>query len=79
VATVTLYFKSGCDLCRNARDMLDALAKEFPHTLIEQNIADDAGVFEKYKDWVPVVIVGKKRLLYPFAEVDLRMAFEAQV
>jgi glutaredoxin len=79
VVTVTLYTKSGCDLCREARDSLEALAEEFPHTLVEHNIADDAEVFEKYKNWVPVVIIGKKRLLYPFSDVDLIMAFEAQV
>jgi glutaredoxin len=79
VVTVTLYIKSGCELCTNASDMLDTLAKDFPHTLIEHNIADDAETFEKYRLWVPVVIIGKKRLLYPFVEADLRAAFEGQV
>ena len=71
---VTLYTKPDCDLCRHARDALDSLAAEFPHQLAEVSILDEPALFERYKDLIPVVIIGGLRLAYPFSELDLRAA-----
>ncbi len=71
---VTLYTKPGCDLCREAKDELADLAQEFPHQLIEINIAEDADLFERYRNLIPVVVIGPTRLVCPFSPLDLRAA-----
>lgn len=73
---VTLYTKPGCDLCQEARDELDALAAEFPHTVEEISILDDMSLFERYQYLIPVVVIGTTRLVYPFSALDLKAALE---
>lgn len=75
--TVALYTKPGCDLCREARDELDALARDYPHTVVEHSILDDAGLFARYQHLIPVVVVGPTRLVYPFSSLDLKAALQA--
>ncbi|MBM4422480.1 MAG: glutaredoxin family protein [Chloroflexi bacterium] len=74
---VTLYTKPGCELCREARDELGALAAEYPHRVAEVNILDDAKLFERYKHSIPVVVIGETRLVYPFSSLDLRAALHS--
>ena len=73
---VTLYTKPDCDLCRHARDALDSLAAEFPHQLAEVSILDDPALFERYKDLIPVALIGGARLVAPFSRLDLRAAMK---
>lgn len=73
---VTFYTKPDCDLCQHAREALDLLAAEFPHRLTEMSILDEPALFERYKDSIPVVIIGDLRLAYPFSELDLRAALK---
>lgn len=73
---VTLYTKPGCDLCQEVRDELDTLAPEFPHTVDEISILDDANLFERYKYLIPVAMIGTTRLVYPFSALDLKAALE---
>ncbi len=73
---VTFYTKPECDLCRHARDALDSLAIEFPHQVTEMSILDDPVLFERYKDLIPVVLIGSARLMAPFSELDLRAALK---
>ncbi len=74
--SVTLYTKPGCDLCQDAHDELDALAAEFPHTVNEISILDDASLFERYQYLIPVAIIGATRLVYPFSSLDLKAALQ---
>jgi hypothetical protein len=76
VIRVTLYTKPGCDLCREVRDELDALAVEFPHTVDEISILDDTNLFERYRYLIPVAVIGTTRLVYPFSALDLKVALE---
>lgn len=73
---VTFYTKPECDLCQHALDSLHSLSAEFPHQLTEVSILDEPALFERYKDLIPVVIIGGLRLAYPFSELDLRAALK---
>ena len=77
--TLTLYTKPGCGLCDEARSELDSLAKEFPHTVTEVSILDDPQLFERYRDLIPVVVIGNTRLIYPFSHLDLRSALQSLI
>lgn len=74
---VTLYTKPGCDLCREARDVLDALAADYPHRVTEVDILENAELFERYKHIIPVVVIGQTRLVCPFTQLDLRAALRS--
>ena len=73
---VTFYTKPDCGLCQHALDALDSLSAEYPHQLTEVSILDEPVLFERYKDAIPVVIIGGLRLAYPFSELDLRAALK---
>jgi len=75
--SVTLYTKTGCDLCREARDELDGLAAEYPHHVTEVDILEDPQLFERYRHIIPVVVIGQARLVYPFSSLDLRAALHS--
>jgi uncharacterized membrane protein len=74
---VTLFTKPECTLCEEAREQLEALQKEFPHTLVEVDISRETSLFERYGEKVPVVQVGPYTLEAPFDERDLRVTLGA--
>ena len=60
-AELTLLGKPGCHLCDAARDVVSAVAADFPTvTVTELSILDDPGLLEKYAEEIPVVLVGGK-------------------
>jgi hypothetical protein len=77
--TVTFYTKPGCGLCDEAKAELESLAAEFPHRLTEMSILDDPQLFERYRHLIPVVVIGRTRLVYPFSSLDLRAALQPPV
>lgn len=63
--TVTLYTRAGCGLCNEVKQVLDALADQHPHHLIEVDISQDAALLERYRFAIPVVVVGETELRAP--------------
>jgi hypothetical protein len=63
VSKVVVYTKEGCHLCEHVILELQKLQREQSFDLGTQDIAADAGLFERYKDVIPIVeIDGKIRL-----------------
>jgi glutaredoxin len=60
---VVVYSKEGCHLCETVISTLQRLSLESPIDLSSRDITEDAGLFERYKNIIPVVEVdGKVRL-----------------
>lgn len=69
---ITLYMRPGCHLCEDAADLLEHLAERFPLEIIEINILSDAGLYERYKHSIPVVVIpGGPTLAAPIREAEL--------
>ena len=75
--TVTLYTRSGCHLCQQAKADLAALQSEIPHTLLEVDIESDPALQKKYLAEIPVVETGTYRLRAPFTVAELKMTLGA--
>ncbi|MDA1330496.1 MAG: DUF2085 domain-containing protein [Chloroflexi bacterium] len=75
--TVTLYSKSNCSLCDQAREDLEALSRNYPHTLAEVDIEADLDLQSIYKDRVPVLQVGPYTLEAPFDRQKIEMTLGA--
>jgi thiol-disulfide isomerase/thioredoxin len=72
VRQITLYTRPGCHLCEDAADLLEQLATRFPLRIVEVNIQEDIGLFERYKHSIPVmVIAGGPTLAAPIHEADI--------
>ncbi len=54
---VTLYTKDGCTLCRGVKATLEELHHEFDFLLQEIDITSDPGLYARYRETIPVVIV----------------------
>ncbi|MEJ1154915.1 MULTISPECIES: glutaredoxin family protein [Microbacterium] len=58
--TITLIGKSGCHLCDVARDVIEAVADEFPENAValdELSIEDDPALYAQWWEKIPVVLV----------------------
>ena len=62
---VTLYTKPDCPLCDELKEELLALQDASPFTLIERNIEEDAGDFERYRYLIPVLDIENGQVLHP--------------
>jgi hypothetical protein len=57
-ATVTLLSKPGCHLCDVARDVVVAVIAETPGVgFVETSILDDAALYDRYVEEIPVVLI----------------------
>lgn len=75
--TVTLYTRSECHLCDQAKEDLESLQKEYPHRLVEVDVDSDPAIEKKYGSQVPVVEVGPYKLPAPFNKQNLMMTLGA--
>ena len=75
--TVTLYSRSGCELCKQAEDDLKALQTEIPHQLAILDIDSDQSLRDSFALEIPVVEVGPFRLKAPFTRQELRVTLGA--
>jgi glutaredoxin len=57
VATVTLYTKADCTLCDDALQALERVRARRPFELRVVDITADEGVYERYRERVPVIAV----------------------
>ncbi len=57
-ATVTLVTKPGCHLCDDAREVvLEVVGGVDGAEFVERSIADDAELFDRYVEEIPVVLI----------------------
>ncbi|HSG45586.1 MAG TPA: glutaredoxin family protein [Anaerolineales bacterium] len=75
--TVTLYTRTECSLCDQAKEDLESLQEEYPHRLVEVDVDSDPAIEKKYGEQVPVVEVGPYRLSAPFDRQKLMMTIGA--
>lgn len=73
----TLYTKTECPLCDEARRQLQSLQSEYPHDLFSIDIDLDPALQARYANAVPVVQIGPYTLKAPFTAVDLKVALAA--
>jgi glutaredoxin len=60
-ATVTLLTKPGCHLCDAARDIVVEVVEGFPDAeLVELSILDDADLYDRYVEEIPVVLINDR-------------------
>jgi len=66
---VTLYTRSGCHLCEEARKALKAARRRAPFALEVFDIDQDAALRARYDDQVPVICInGRKTFKYHLNE-----------
>jgi glutaredoxin len=58
---VTLYTRSGCHLCEEAKSAIAPLLREFRAMLREINIDEDPALKELYGSDVPVIFLGGRK------------------
>lgn len=70
---VTLYQARGCHLCERARDLLVRVRNDTLFELEEVDIAGNAELEARYREWLPVVeIDGKRAFVYYVDEAAFR-------
>ena len=73
--TVTLIGKPGCHLCDDARAVIAKVAAETGATVSEQDITQDAELYDRYWEQIPVVLVnGEQHTFWRVDERRLRAA-----
>jgi hypothetical protein len=70
---VTLYTRDECELCDEARALLEKVRSEIPHRVTEININGSDALKARYGELVPVVNVGPYEFGAPIDEATLRM------
>lgn len=68
---VLVYTKNGCHLCDEVKAQLQSLQQRYPFELREQNIVEDAEIYEKFKDEIPVIFInGRKAFKFHLDEKE---------
>ena len=67
---VVLYRAQGCHLCERARETLEHLRDELGFELAEVDIAGDADLEARYREWLPVVEIDGERAFVYFVPED---------
>ncbi|SEO15767.1 glutaredoxin family protein [Actinacidiphila rubida] len=76
--TVTLIAKPGCHLCDDARAVIGKVAAETGAAVTEQDITQDAELYDRYWEQIPVVLVdGEQHTFWRVDEKRLRSALTA--
>jgi uncharacterized membrane protein len=75
--TVTLYTRTGCQLCDEAEADLKALQEVVPHKLAIIDIDSDPSIRDAYALDVPVIEAGPFTLKAPFTRQQLQMTLGA--
>ena len=59
---ITLYTRTGCHLCEEARQQMAPVLVEFGAELLEVNIDADPALRELYSNDVPVIFLGARKI-----------------
>ena len=68
--TVTLYRRSGCHLCDDARAELERIRAEHPFILEEIDIEADDALLRRYLERIPVIALGGEELFDFFVDEE---------
>ncbi|MDR7435220.1 MAG: glutaredoxin family protein [Armatimonadota bacterium] len=76
----TVYGKPGCALCEKALDAIRILSRTYPLQLTYVNILEDPGLYARYHDRIPVVLlegeeVAEGRVSFASIEAIVRSRF----
>ncbi|MCE1255735.1 MAG: DUF2085 domain-containing protein [Anaerolineae bacterium] len=74
---VTIYYTEGNSACDEVLAILEEIKNEKEILITKININSDFSIMEKYRDQVPLVLVGPYRLTYPLNKTDLLVAINA--
>jgi uncharacterized membrane protein/glutaredoxin len=74
---VTLFTRRDCELCDQAKAVLQTLQPEFPHRLIEIDIEADPSLVKQYAELIPVLKIGPYTLQAPFSPTQVRVSLGA--
>jgi glutaredoxin len=66
--TITLYSRSGCHLCDDARDALERVRARTPFDLHEVDITSDDELHRRYVERIPVVSLNGEELFDFFVD-----------
>jgi hypothetical protein len=83
VTTLTIIGKPDCHLCEVAGEVVDAVVAELPAAaadrieIVEQSIADDPALYERWWEKIPVVLIdGELHAHWRVSPERLRHALE---
>lgn len=86
MTTLTLIGKPDCHLCAVASDVIDAVIAELPDAaaerleIVEQSINDDASLYERWWEKIPVVLIdGELHAHWRVSPERLRSALEEAI
>lgn len=68
--TVRLYGAAGCHLCENARRVLEQVRADTAFELEEVRIDGDPELESRYRERIPVVLVGDEEAFTFFVDAD---------
>jgi len=61
-AHLTFFTKPNCPLCDEALEQIELARQRTDFELLEVNILSDPTVYERYKDFIPVVLLNGREL-----------------
>jgi glutaredoxin len=67
---VRLYGASGCHLCESAKRVLEQVRAEIPFDLDEVDITGDPELERRFRERIPVVLVGGDEVFTYFVHPD---------
>jgi len=70
VKVVTLYGRSGCHLCDEARAVLERIRATRPFRLEEIDIESDDALLKRYLERIPVIALDGEELFDHFVEEE---------
>ncbi|MFJ4044303.1 glutaredoxin family protein [Microbacterium sp. NPDC089987] len=83
MTTLTIIGKPDCHLCEVASEVVDAVVAEMPDAaaerleIVEQSIADDPALYERWWEKIPVVLIdGELHAHWRVSPDRLRQALE---
>ena len=77
--TLTIYWRPGCHLCEEMKDVVSKVARVVPAQIEHVDISGDPALEALYSLEIPVLLVdGKKAAKYRIAEEDLLKILEAR-
>ena len=75
---VVVYHADGCHLCERALKQVRQLRDELGFTLCEVDITGDVELEARYREWIPVVELGGRRVFTYYVHADAMRRAVAQ-
>ncbi|HET9400859.1 MAG TPA: glutaredoxin family protein [Candidatus Acidoferrales bacterium] len=66
---LTLYTRPGCHLCEEMKAKIGPLAARYHFAVRERNIDEDAALFERFHQEIPVLFLGERKIAKYFLDL----------